>query len=144
LAQEGAEGINVSNQATRLAEEAKQRIRELNRAVENNTGAEPSLSVALRANNEAFAAIDALLALVQPAVSEEAEMGDRSAGYAFTVKNPDTVWDNFLWRGQEIKRLRAELENCASRIHGQREEIVRLEAARAQSSSKGDEGMQHE
>jgi hypothetical protein len=116
---ERVEGINVSN-ATRLAEEAK-------RVIAHNRECERSgISVGESGWNIVNRHIDALLALVQPAVSEEAEQRGLSLEEHFARMSPER---------------RAAMENARPKVKAM---LAEWKAARAQSSSKGDEGMQHE
>jgi hypothetical protein len=117
----------VSNQATRLAEEAKRAMAKLHDAAMTvAAGQKPltNLSSMQRCWFDANAAIDALLALVQPAVSEEA------------------VAD--LYQHSETGRTRVVMRDAMSDHDAAWLPVGPLVLARAQSSSKGDEGMQHE
>lgn len=120
----------MSNQATRLAEESKRLARKM---MEDSwaTGDDRAYHPA---RDELHAAIDALLALVQPAVSEEAPHLQTirekliRAGAKLPMENKGTI-ESAMAGGLSIALCVVEAE---------------IDAARAQSSSKGDEGMQHE
>jgi len=138
----------VSNQATRLAE-AKQIAERVVRAIEqayNDTEQSVPRAFCAEASDAAYgAAIDALLALVQPAVSEEAERAAFKAWWAqsgFTAYK-DTGYACWLARAQSSKGDEAlTLDEARARVAARGgpslgELIERF-------SPKGDEGVQHE
>ncbi len=126
----------MSNQATRLAGEARRLATVMINYALQDLNYLPAVKPLMKASKlrdakQLIDSIDALLALVQPAVSEEAERerfelvtSERLDGLLDYSRDPDCPdrYDDsstdFAWEGWQ--------------------------AARAQSSSKGDEGMQHE
>jgi len=117
----------VSNQATRLAEEAKRATAKLHDAAMTvAAGQKPLTNLASmqRCWFDADAAIDNLLALVQPAVSEEAE---RSAFEAYIRKDRGDL--TTFGHGKNMHYLNGYVNNAWLGW-----------IARAQSSSNSDEG----
>jgi hypothetical protein len=123
------EGINVA--------EAKQIAERVVRAIEqayNDTEQSVPRAFCAEASDAAYgAAIDALLALVQPAVSEEAPHLETirekliRAGAKLPMENKGTI-ESAMAGGLSIALCIVEAE---------------IDAARAQSSSKGDESVTH-
>jgi len=126
----------VSNQATELAKQAKRLANQLSSSAYSQGVADERDSwkqqekydkQAREQMAELVATIDALLALVQPAVSEEAERK------AFEAEAICRTWAYRNERGLWFYPM-----------HDGGGDLWKGWLARAQSSSKGDEGMQHE
>lgn len=136
----------MSNQATRLAEEIKRRVEALrvnSQLVESTRpGAGEELrSLATVVAQEADSLVDALLALVQPAVSEEAgRVQDRIMGL---VADYGEACQELGYLDDDSKLRAAPTSKAVSAYDAIAIELSVL-IARAQSSSKGDEGKQHE
>jgi hypothetical protein len=125
----------VSNQATRLAEEIKRLVSSYGAACfYHEDTADGAKQIA--------GAIDALLALAQPAVSEEVEyevvltQGEDDLLPVAGASGPNALAEAMNYARQYVDEGPVEVFEVV------RTSVAKL--ARAQSSSKGDEGMQHE